>query len=935
MSRPWVCTIASNNYLALASVFADSFRANHPEHEICCCVVDRPHPEVDYEALPFRVVFAEELGIPVFRNLAFRYDILELNTAVKPFLLSYLRDHFGADSALYFDPDILVCDQLAGIEQALRDHLAVLTPHITAPLDNDFNPSERKIRMVGVYNLGFLGLRLEETTRAFLDWWQQRVFLWGQNDPFNGVFVDQGWMDFAPSFLEPIAILRDPIYNIAYWNLLHRRITNHNGTWQIEGRPVGFVHFSGVDLADTTTLSRHQDRISFTERPELGPLLADYRDRILARGHQELRALPYAFDRLGAGGDKIPPIARCALHQVDPCGRRWPDPFSTTGPDSFQTWLTAPVDLPRGRLNRLLLSLWENRPHLVREFRQVCTADLDDYVRWLIVEGGAAQEKIPPSYLEGVGAGTTPGRSGQNQPERTPAEAGGWDRAARVLASTDLSNPGPMAAWLNEPVPGATSARPLITHLAMLVYETRADIQREYPDPLGRDQKSFADWFCRCGSVELELAPELVRPVLSSLPLAKRLRLRLQGVGSRTKEARSSGAPPPSSTAAQTRSQAPSETTTLEQAPLCTGHGAPGVNVASFSDATLLPEVLAESVDMVLEGSGHPRVVARLHGDVWGKISGGRIVQPTGLPYPFTVLCCHASDTMTALSRLPASVTVGGTVIAYWLWDLSCQPIELGRQFGGVNEVWVPTRFCREALSPLADVAVRCVPPFVVDLPGEAFDRAELGLDPDSVCLQAVCNLADGVGMTNPDGALEVLRLLHHEAPGRFEMVLLVEQSGADIRVAAELRERARGLPVVVIDEPITDAHRRRLLATCDVVLSLHRAGAFNPRIVEAMFMKKPIVATGYGGITDLLDETTGYPVPWHKTRLQRAEGPYPAGAIWSEPDLGAAAALVLSIAESPEDARTCAAEARRHALARHGLDPVRKQLEAELERLS
>ncbi len=94
MNHPWVCTIASNNYLALASVFADSFRSHHPEHEICCCVVDRPHPEVDYDALPFRVVFAEELGIPVSCNLAFRYDILELNTAVKPFLLSYLRDHF-------------------------------------------------------------------------------------------------------------------------------------------------------------------------------------------------------------------------------------------------------------------------------------------------------------------------------------------------------------------------------------------------------------------------------------------------------------------------------------------------------------------------------------------------------------------------------------------------------------------------------------------------------------------------------------------------------------------------------------------------------------------------------------------------------------------------------------------------------------------------
>ena len=137
-----------------------------------------------------------------------------------------------------------------------------------------------------------------------------------------------------------------------------------------------------------------------------------------------------------------------------------------------------------------------------------------------------------------------------------------------------------------------------------------------------------------------------------------------------------------------------------------------------------------------------------------------------------------------------------------------------------------------------------------------------------------------------------------------------------------------------MIDDPIADAHRRGLLATCDVVLSLHRAGTFNPRIAEAMLMKRPIVATGYGRITDLLNETTGYPVPWRKTRLQRAMGPYPAGAISSEPDPEAAASIVLSIAGDPESARARAAEARRHALARHSLDAMQRQLDAELERL-
>ena len=321
------CTIVSNNYLALARVLAESYREQHPGARVFACVVDRPHPSVDYAALPFETVFAEELGIEGFAGLAFSYGILELNTAVKPYLLEFLRERRGLSRVFYLDPDILVLDRLAALEAALERGPMVLTPHITAPLDDARQPSERLILLSGAYNLGFVGLRLDASTAPFLRWWQERLRRFCLHDVEHGLFVDQSWMDLAPSFLPDVQIARDPVFNVAYWNLAHRRPEFADGRWRIEGRPLGFFHFSGLPLDDLERVSRYQDRIRLGQRPELRPLFEDYARRLSAAGHDELRALPYAWARF-ADGRPVPDVARRVRQRVDPLGARWADPFA-------------------------------------------------------------------------------------------------------------------------------------------------------------------------------------------------------------------------------------------------------------------------------------------------------------------------------------------------------------------------------------------------------------------------------------------------------------------------------------------------------------------------------------------------------------------------------------------------------------------------------
>ena len=75
------------------------------------------------------------------------------------------------------------------------------------------------------------------------------------------------------------------------------------------------------------------------------------------------------------------------------------------------------------------------------------------------------------------------------------------------------------------------------------------------------------------------------------------------------------------------------------------------------------------------------------------------------------------------------------------------------------------------------------------------------------------------------------------------------------------------------------------------------------------MYLDKPVVATNYGGCSDFLDDSTGWPVAYSLRALAEPQGPYPAGAVWAEPDLDSAVAAMERVAgRDPAAALRCAA---------------------------
>jgi glycosyltransferase involved in cell wall biosynthesis len=279
----------------------------------------------------------------------------------------------------------------------------VLTPHLTAPLPEDGRRvDDEHVLSSGAYNLGFVAVGPH--AHAFLGWWWGKTRRRALVDHRRMMFTDQRWIDLVPGLFDH-ALLKEPGWNAAYWNLHAREITFAEGRWLAGGQPLVFFHYSGYDPNRPHLLSYHQadrPRILLSERPDLARLCREYADKLRAAGLEAVSATPYGWARLDCGvafDRRMRRIYRDALLASEQgLGPMPPSPFEGDG-GAFLEWLREPVAPPlRPRVPRYLDAVWRDRADLQAAFPDLAGVDAHRFLVWVNGDG-AVQERIAQPLL--------------------------------------------------------------------------------------------------------------------------------------------------------------------------------------------------------------------------------------------------------------------------------------------------------------------------------------------------------------------------------------------------------------------------------------------------------------------------------------------------------------------------------------------------------
>ena len=234
-----------------------------------------------------------------------------------------------------------------------------------------------------------------------------------------------------------------------------------------------------------------------------------------------------------------------------------------------------------------------------------------------------------------------------------------------------------------------------------------------------------------------------------------------------------------------------------------------------------------------------------------------------------------------------------------WAWELESAPRSWKDAMRYVDEVWACSRFVSDAVAVRAPAGLPIrVLPHPIAIPDAAPDRAGFGLPADAPVVLTAFDVRSGFVRKNPIAAIRAFRKANAGGPA----VMVCKAAGVEGAPAQmdDLRsEIGHAGDVRLMEEWLTGSRMSALVASSDVILSLHRSEGFGLLPAQAMAMGKPVVATDWSGNLDFMTPLDSALVEYRLAPVKDPQGLY-LGGYWADPDVDDAARKLQPLLRDP-----------------------------------
>jgi glycosyltransferase involved in cell wall biosynthesis len=302
------------------------------------------------------------------------------------------------------------------------------------------------------------------------------------------------------------------------------------------------------------------------------------------------------------------------------------------------------------------------------------------------------------------------------------------------------------------------------------------------------------------------------------------------------------------------------------------------------------------------------------------------------LEFDVNLICVNAREHNLVTRELGAKQLKRRHNIGVWHWESPVFPEEWRARFADYDEIWVASSFVANILAPLSPIPIVRIPPALAPLSvaSRARGRDTLGVGDDEFVFLFMFDFFSHFHRKNP---LAIVEAFSRAFAYNDSVSLVIKCANAKSRPEefGRLEASAHGRRIRLATGYWPQRDVLDALAACDAYVSLHRAEGLGLTLLEAMALGKPVIATAWSGNTDFMSVANSYPVRYSLVPLERNVGPYPAGALWAEPEVDHAAELMRRVFEDRDEAAATGAAGRAEIEANYFAAPVARLIAQRL----
>lgn len=237
--------------------------------------------------------------------------------------------------------------------------------------------------------------------------------------------------------------------------------------------------------------------------------------------------------------------------------------------------------------------------------------------------------------------------------------------------------------------------------------------------------------------------------------------------------------------------------------------------------------------------------------------------------------------------------------VGFWAWELEDFPKLYKSAANLLNEIWTISNFAKLSIASSVTTPVKSVRmPVPIPTRKTSLNRKHFKLPGEGFLATTSFDFNSNWTRKNPAGAILAFK---QAFPKVGQATLAVKSINGDknpdqwnqlLQVAENRKD------IIFLDGYLNHYENQALLELADVFLSLHRAEGYGINLADSMARGTPVVATGYSGNLDYMDQDSAILVPFTKAKVTNYAG-LKVQSQWAEPDLDFASGALRELAEN------------------------------------